>query len=122
MEVDHMITFIKNSELVSIKKKLMLLYILNVVDIIFTLSLLRTGLFQEVNFFMVNAVKSPLISLLLKIILPAFLLYYFYIRIKASDDQDQLKVSNIGINISLTLYTLVNLSHLIWTAMLPFYL
>ncbi|MBH1941789.1 hypothetical protein I5677_12875 [Mobilitalea sibirica] len=116
-----MIAFIKNSTLDSIKKKLFILYLLNVTDIIFTLLLLQTGYFAEVNILMVNAVKSPFASFMLKIILPALLLYYLYRKICISDTS-QLRAANIGINISLTLYTLVNLSHLVWTALLPVFM
>ncbi len=115
-----MITFIKSYELITIRKKLILLYLLNVTDILFTLALLQTGFFTEANIFMVNAVQSPIASFLLKIILPAGLLYYLYRRICQSD-ASQMKVSNIGINISLTIYALVNLTHLIWLGLLPYF-
>jgi hypothetical protein len=113
-----MITFIKNYTIETIRKKFLLLYLLNVTDIIFTVLLLRTGYFAEVNIFMIKAVQSPIASVLLKIILPAILLYYMYRQIRSSD-ASQLKVSNIAVNISLTIYSLVNLSHLVWVALLP---
>ena len=116
-----MITFIKNYDLSSIKKKFILLYLLNVTDIIFTLLLLRTGYFQEVNIFMIKAVQSPTLSLVLKILLPAAILLYLYYRTKSSDDS-QLKVSNIALNISLTIYIVVNITHVIWVALLPFFI
>ncbi len=115
-----MITFIKSHKLDTIRKKLMILYLLNVTDIIFTLALLQTGFFSEVNIFMVNAVQSPVTSFLLKVILPAFLLYYLYRRICQSDPS-QLRATNIGINISLSIYALVNLSHVLWVILLPFF-
>jgi hypothetical protein len=113
-----MVTFIKNYSLVSIRKKFILLYVLNVADIIFTLLLLETGLFAEVNILMANAVESPWLSIILKVFLPAILLFYLYKRIKSADEAN-LKASNIAINISLTLYILVNLSHLVWVVLLP---
>ncbi len=115
-----MITFIKNYNLEIIRRKLILLYILNVTDIIFTLMLLQTGFFSEVNIFMVNAVESPVLSLLLKVILPAGLLFYLYKRICTSDNSG-LRATNIGINISLTIYALVNITHLVWVLLLPFF-
>lgn len=114
-----MITFIKSHNLEVIKKKFLLLYFLNVSDIIFTLLLLRTGYFAEVNLLMVKAVESPPISFLIKVVLPALLLYYIYKSIKEADDS-QLKASNIAVNISLSIYSLVNLSHVVWVALLPF--
>jgi hypothetical protein len=103
------------------KKKFILLYLLNVTDIIFTLLLLQTGLFAEVNILMIKAVQSPIASIILKIIIPAILLYYLYMSVKSSDEEN-LKASNIAVNISLTIYALVNLSHLVWVALLPFFL
>jgi hypothetical protein len=116
-----MVTFLRNYSFVSIKKKFIILYLLNVTDIIFTLLLLQTGLFAEVNFLMIKAVQSPVASVVLKIIVPAILLYYLYSRIKNADE-DNLKASNIAINISLTIYALVNLSHLVWIALLPVFM
>lgn len=117
-EVIIMISFIKAYNLINIRKKLILLYLLNVSDLIFTLTLLRTGLFKEANIFMVYAVEYPIISIILKVILPAGLLYLLYKKICISD-VTQLKATNVGLLISLTLYSLVNLSHLVWVALLP---
>lgn len=116
-----MITFIKNYEIEAIKKKFILLYLLNVTDIIFTLLLLQTGFFAEANFFMVKAVSSPLASVMIKVILPAILLFYIYHRIKTAN-LDQLKAANIAVNISLSLYTFVNLTHLVWVCLLPYFM
>ncbi|TAH63534.1 MAG: hypothetical protein EWM47_13565 [Anaerolineaceae bacterium] len=114
-----MITFIKTHNLINIRKKLIILYLLNVSDIIFTLALLQTGFFREINIFMINAVQSPVISIILKIVFPAVLLYFLYKRICLSDDSQQLRATNIGLLISLTLYAFVNISHIIWVALLP---
>jgi hypothetical protein len=116
---DRMISFIKDYRLENIKKKFLILYLLNVTDILFTVILLQTGYFAEVNLLMVKAVQSPTASVLLKVLLPAALLVYIFWRIKKADS-DQLKAANIAVNISLTIYTLVNLSHLLWFSMLPF--
>ncbi|NLO08398.1 MAG: hypothetical protein GX129_00800 [Clostridiales bacterium] len=119
-EVISMITFIKTHNLANIRKKLILLYLLNVSDLIFTLTLLETGLFREVNIFMVNAVENPLISIILKVVFPAGLLYYLYKKICLSG-LSQLKAANIGLLVSLALYSLVNISHLVWVALLPMF-
>ncbi len=113
--------FIKDHKLESIKKKFILLYCLNVTDIIFTLSLLKTGYFAEANFFMVKAVQNPVACLLVKILLPGILLFYIYQQIK-DEDAMQLKSANIAVNISLIIYFLVNLSHLVWVALLPVFI
>lgn len=115
-----MIAFIKSNSLHTLKKKFIILYLLNVSDIIFTVLLLRTGYFTEVNIFMVKAVQSPIASILIKIIFPAILLYYLYRRSLDADISQRI-ASNIAVNISLVLYSLVNLSHLVWVALLPIF-
>lgn len=115
-----MITFLKTHNLINIRKKIVLLYLLNVSDLILTLALLETGFFKEMNIFMVNAVEYPFISIILKVIFPAGLLYYLYKRICLSD-VSQLKAMNIGLLFSLILYSLVNISHLVWVALLLFF-
>ena len=112
-----MYAFIKNYSIQNIRIKFILLYVLNVVDIIFTISLLRTGYFAEVNLFMSKVVQSLPASILLKVILPVILLCYLYRRILTANAA-QRRASNIGINVSLTIYSLVNLSHLVWVALL----
>jgi hypothetical protein len=83
--------------------------------------LLQTGYFAEVNILMIKAVQSPAASIILKVVLPALLLYFIYKRMKDSDDL-QLRAANIAVNISLSIYTLVNLSHLVWVALLPIFI
>lgn len=116
-----MITFIKDNTLASIKKKLIILYLLNVTDIIFTLLLLETGLFAEANILMIKVVEKPMISLCLKIVVPALLLHHLYAKIKESE-VGALRVSNIAINISLSIYIFVNLSHIVWVSLLPVFM
>ena len=114
-----MIAFIKNNSLIMIKKKLFILYLLNVTDILFTVLLLRTGYFSEINLVMSAILKNPLLCIIIKVFFPAVLLYYMYQQI-ADTQASQRRTSNIAVNISLVIYGLVNISHLIWTASLPF--
>jgi len=118
MEVFVIETFGKNPKLKNIKIKLLILYLLNVTDIIFTLLLLSTGLYREANIFMVKVVESIHASFILKIALPAALLMFIYVRMQTATDQ-QLKKSNLFINGVITIYTLVNISHIIWFGLLP---
>lgn len=112
-----MITFIKNYSLDNIKYKLLILYILNVTDIIFTLLLLNTGLYIEANTLMTGAVQNPMAGFTLKVVLPAAMLFYLYIRMQKANNT-QLKISNVIINIAAFLYALINTSHLIWFILL----
>ncbi len=108
-----MLLFIKTYTLDNIKQKLVILYLLNVADILFTLLLLATGFYIEANLFMSKAVQSLFASFILKIVLPALLLFYLYIRMKKANKK-QLKQSNIILNIATAIYFIINISHLIW--------
>lgn len=66
--------FLRGYTLENIKIKFIVLYVLNVTDIIFTLLLWNTGLFTEVNIIMARILHNSIISLLIKIGLPAALL------------------------------------------------
>jgi len=114
-----MTTFIKNYSLKNIKHKFLILYLLNLTDIIFTLLLLHTGLYMEANALMVKAVQSLVSSFILKVVLPAALLGYLYIRMTKATET-QLKKSNLIITIVISIYFLINVSHLVWFAILPF--
>lgn len=120
MEVLKLVGFIKNYSLQNIKNKLLILYILNVTDIIFTLFLLSTGLYMEANNLMSNAVQSPIISFILKIVLPGILFIFIYFRMKKATT-NQLKQSNLFINGAIILYTFINISHLICFLILLIY-
>ena len=115
-----MIAFVKNYTLFAIKKKLILLYFLNLFDIMFTLLLLSTGLFIEINQFLVDQLDHPGRVVLIKVILPALILLYIYIRIQKAT-QRQLFQSNIVINLVTCFYLLINISHLIWIILLPYF-
>ncbi|MBU3142493.1 hypothetical protein KPL50_02935 [Clostridium sp. CF012] len=108
-----MMFFIKTYTFENIKYKLLLLYLLNVTDILFTLLLLSTGLFMEANFLMAKAVQSISSSFILKIVLPAVLLLYIYLRMKKATGT-QLKQSNLILNIITGVYIIINISHLVW--------
>jgi hypothetical protein len=108
-----LIFFIKSYTLENIKSKLLILYLLNVTDIIFTLLLLSTGLFMEANMLMAKAVNSLLSSFMLKIVLPAALLFYIYFRMKNASEK-QLKQSNILLSIATGVYVVINVFHLIY--------
>jgi len=104
----------KDRRLSLIKKKLILLYLLNVTDIIFTLLLISTGMFMEANFVMEPIItNNPLLGLGIKIVIPFVLFVWVFYRMKNASDK-QLYHSNIIINICLIFYGLINLSHVIW--------
>lgn len=121
IEVFHIKNFIMNYSLKNIKFKLLILYMLNIMDIIFTLLLLNTGFYREGNFLMLKVVQNTSVSLLLKIILPAVLLIIIYSRMKKAADY-QLKISNYFINGITIFYVLINVLHFVYCALLPVFI
>ena len=120
-EVLHLIVFIKNHSFESLKRKLIMLYVLNLTDLLFTLLLLSTGYFMEANIFMVSTVASLPKSFLLKIIFPAVLLLYVFYRLQSANER-QRKRTNILISGMTGVYLLINISHLLWLALLPLFI
>jgi len=115
-----MINFLRKYSFEIIKKKLILLYLLNLTDIIFTLFLLNTGFYKEANSLMASTVQNPLGSLALKSILPAILILYLFKRMQKATDK-QLKQSNFIINGAVIIYFLINISHIIWVLLVPLF-
>ena len=107
-----MIAFIKTYTLKNINYKLLILYVLNLTDILFTMLLLSTGCFMEGNILMRKAVQSIPASFLLKFILPALLLFYISLRIRNASEM-QLKQSNTLLSIITAAYALINISHIL---------
>ena len=115
-----MLSYIKNYSIVNIRYKLSLLYLLNVSDIVFTLVLIRSGYYIEANPIMATIIYQPLKLLLFKILLPALLLCFIYIRMKKAI-KHQLTISNTIINGALCGYGLLNLLHISSVLFLFFY-
>lgn len=104
-----------------IKRKFVIIYMLNVSDILLTLLLLQTGVFIEGNFFMRGLVESSMISFVVKLGIPLMLLCIVYKRIKAATEK-QLVISNKLTTGCLIFYAIINASHLIWIILYRTYL
>ncbi|MGG7177530.1 DUF5658 family protein [Clostridium paraputrificum] len=109
-----MFSFIKEYDLKSIKQKLQILFFLNVIDIVLTIILLDTGLFEEANIFMRYIVNNTFLSIIIKVGLVALLLIALYYRIQTATI-NQLKISNKIIVSSIAIYAFINLTHVIWS-------
>ena len=113
--MSFIIAVIKTGDLCSIRKKLIAIYIMNVTDIIFTIFLVNTGMFLEINAIMAPIVNNrQLLSIIIKIAIPFVLLFWVYGRMRKATEK-QLYQSNILTNGCLIFYVLVNISHIIWT-------
>ena len=109
--------FIKANNYNNLKRKLFLLYFLNVSDIVLTLLLLKTGYFMEVNSVMVDVVSNPWLSIFLKVFIVLILILFLCRRMKQANSK-QLFYSNIIICFAVLIYILINLSHMLWAILL----
>lgn len=101
--------YIKCHTLPNIRKKLILLFILNATDIVFTLILLSTGLFIEANIIMANIVESPIVALGLKFGLIGGLIGLEYKRIVDATEKQL-----FWANVVLVGYVIINVMHVLW--------
>lgn len=109
--------FLKDHRLGALRKKLVLLYVLNLCDIAFTLLLLSTGGFREVNPIMAAALQNGAAVAAVKLLLPGAVLVWLYTALLRSDLR-QKKLCNQVVNVMLLGYITVNAAHLGWTARL----
>lgn len=106
----------KQGALSRIRFRLAVLYGLNVADYLFTLFLLRTGLFVEANAVMKQALDSGWWGAFLKVFLVAILFLWIAGRLEGASPW-QLKKAVIVVNAGLAAYALINLSHFVWTGL-----
>ncbi|MBQ3692105.1 MAG: hypothetical protein II931_02135 [Clostridia bacterium] len=110
-------SILKNDTVLCTKKRLFLLFMLNMSDWVCTLALLSTGYFEEANPLMRSVIASPVLGFALKILLPlAFILFALS---KAKDaDKGQVLVSNNIDLFGVAVYLLLNMYHIVCFAML----
>lgn len=94
----------------SLKTQFTLIYIFNCTDILFTYTLLKTGDFYEANFLMRSIVSNPFLSVLVKVIFPAFLIYALFPHIK-EEKTSSIKLCHFLIAIVLLAYLAINCLH-----------
>lgn len=115
-----MFQFIKQSSLSTIKIKLIILYILNISDILLTLILVRTGLIIEANPVMASIIENSFATFFVKGIIPALLFIYLYYRLQSATPK-MIKLTNFCIFILLGFYFFINCLHLLWFILLPYF-
>lgn len=98
----------------TLKTKLTLLYCLNCLDIILTYTLLKTGQFYEANSFMVPIVASPLLSIFIKILAPAWLIGYACFSMSIHPPT-HLHFCHWSVNSILLLYVAINVLHVVYS-------
>ena len=108
-----MTTFLKSAD--NLKTKLFAVYALNVTDILLTLALQYTGAFREGNPVMALFMGSAASALAVKLIVPAALVALLLFRLRGATEA-QRRRANPLICALLALYALVNISHIVWSA------
>lgn len=108
-----MIGFIEGYKLANLRIKMLVLYLLNVTDMLLTFLLLSTGYFIEANILMAMIVENSIPCFVIKVVFIALLLKYIGIRMEKATIK-QLRQSNLLINGILILYILVNTLHFTW--------
>lgn len=108
-----MFTYIRSSSLENIRFKLIILYLLNALDLFFTLILIDTGKFLEVNPIINGVLDQPVNLLLIKILVPFLLILFLSIRLRKAE-RHQLIISNKIISGALIVYGFINLMHIFW--------
>lgn len=92
-------------------KKLMLIYLMNVVDWVCTLSLLRTGRFYEANPLMQSYIGNLPLGFILKCLFPAAAIGTVICALRMLDRRD-LRIADCFISFVLVLYLTVDLDHI----------
>lgn len=115
-----MFNFIRRYQLSNLKIKLLLLYLLNISDISLTIILVNTGLIIEANPLMANIITNSIATFFIKVLLPAVLFIYLYIRLKTATVK-MIKLTNYCLIGLLGFYLIINVLHLVWFLMLPFF-
>ena len=94
-----------------VRLRMLLLYALNVLDMVLTKFLLQTGKFREINPVMALALQSDWATLLLKLLLPAVLMAYLDRRLRQVDAR-HLRLSAHALEALIAAYAAVSLLHL----------
>lgn len=101
----------------NLNKKINDLFYLNVVDILATLALLRTGLFVEKNPLMINIVNDPILATFIKVVVVGLLLLYLKLRCRKANNA-QLKIVDKVLTIAIIIYSLIAIMHIFNTIFL----
>lgn len=115
---ENLFQFLTQYHLPNLKLKLILLYLLNISDILLTLILLKTSLIVEANPIMAYVIQNKLAIILVKGVLPGLLFMYLYLGLKTAS-LTMTKITNYSLIILLSLYLIINCFHLTWFALLP---
>lgn len=103
--------FMQRCDSSALRIRMLLLYVLNILDMVVTKFLLQTGKFREVNPVMALALQSDWAPFLLKLLLPAVLLVYLDRRLRTVDGR-HLRLSARVLEVLIAAYCIVSMLHL----------
>ena len=92
--------------------RLIILYVLNITDYLFTLILISSGLFVEANPILQFHIDG-ILGFVLKCVVPLILLSYLHIRFLTCKPKHE-KIVKILLNAILIYYVAVNIMHIFW--------
>lgn len=93
-------------------KILLVIYLLNIFDYLFTLVLISSGLFIEANPLLSMDIKGTN-GFALKCVVPLMLLAYLHIRLSVSPPKNE-KPVKVFLYILLSYYAVINAFHIFW--------
>lgn len=102
----------ERSVCIHLRRKLYLVYLLNVVDWVCTVVLLSTGLFYEANPIARTFIDSISLGFILKCVVP-FVLIFLTARCLHILDFRQMKIADMMISFGLTVYIAITVDHII---------
>lgn len=100
--------------------RLVIIYALNVSDYIFTLILLESGLFTEINPILSMPINN-FWGFILKCVVPLILLLFLRHRFRTVSEK-QIKPIRYILDCTIGLYAIINIFHIFWIVMMTFYL
>ncbi|MDP4089962.1 MAG: DUF5658 family protein [Bacillota bacterium] len=107
------IYFLISSDMQIIKRKFIALFILNASDILFTLMLFCTGVYERANAFTSGIADESIIGTFIKFGITLLLLILAYLGISSSVEKHILILNTI-ITTCMILYFFINLYHTAW--------
>lgn len=100
--------------------RIIIIYALNVSDYIFTLILIQSGIFQEINPILSMPINN-FSGFILKCIIPFILLLYIRHRFRNAAER-QIKPIKYILDCTIGIYAIINIFHICWLILMTFYL
>lgn len=100
--------------------RIIIIYALNISDYIFTLILIQSGMFTEINPILTMPINNPW-GFVLKCIIPLILLLCLRHRFR-SISENQIKPVRYILDCTIGVYAIINIFHICWLIMMTFYL